>query len=128
MVITVFSEYQTLCDFVKSKGLEEEYLKFREDYKERDLITIRNKDDYCTGEIGVFFDTDPSYFIEKVREFNGFHRLKEVNVSYQLGTCEGSGKHQVCNDTAYWNYYIPESEFSKLWNSNEHDAWSWGRR
>ena len=94
----------------------------------RRRIIVKNRKNCYVGENGVFFDVRPEYFIEKVKEFNGFHKLKELNISYQIGTCEGCGKHQVCTDTAYWNYYIPESEFSKLWDSNEHDAWSWGRR
>lgn len=94
----------------------------------RHRIIVRNRENCYVGENGVFFDVRPEYFIEKVKEFNGFHKLKELNISYQIGTCEGCGKHQVCTDTTYWNYYIPESEFNKLWDSNEHDTWSWGRR
>lgn len=127
MAIELYDEYSILRNFIDMKGLDAEFQEYRNNFIEENCFTVRCRHNYRCGEYGVFFDIDPNSFIEKVRELNGFNGLHENNIEYQLGVCEGSGKFQVCNETGYWNYYIPESDFDKLWDPNKKATkWKWG--
>ena len=93
-----------------------------------DEIRIKDRTDFEFGEYGVFFDVAPWKFIKKVKELNGFSKLPTIDVDFELSECNGCGKHQVLSSNSYWNYYIPESEFTKMWDSQKHETFDWGRR
>lgn len=128
MFVSTYDEKTIMRNFIDMKGLDAEFQEYRNSFIEENLFTVRNKYNCLCGEYGVFFDIDPDSFIKEVKELNGFSKLHEKNIKYQLGVCEGAGKYQVCNGTGYWNYYIPEIDFDKFWDSHTRDNWSWGRR
>ena len=73
-------------------------------------IIYRTKGSAIEGELGLFFDSNPDLFIKDIIE-NGLNNCKS---DFQFGICTGFGKHQVSNEYAYWNYYLPEKSFSQL--------------